>query len=394
MPEPTSRDPVRRGARPRPRVAGRVRGAAVRLRGAGGRARRAWRSARARRAAWRADPHVVALDLVRQVERVAPALPRRNLSRTFVADGRALLPAPAPELVSSLLPAAPAPATGAERLAAPVAADAVVLAKFALLGGVKLRAAYASGRLTLAVDGSGDLARQGRIRASHQVVGACDPALIPPLVAHGVLPGGACWLVEGWVDGAPLATGVSLAAAAAELLERLRGVHVGHGVEQLRLVDWWDAPRQEQWQETVETGIVPPLVADVVEGLLAAGGTVATSWCHGDLVASTVLRTPAGLVLVDWERAGVAPVMLDAARLHLFSGDPGRTLGEIHAGWAWPLAPGELGHAQQLALAHAFQLSAYALRRAGLEGHPRSAVYQRQAGRSVQRLAQVLDLPV
>lgn len=392
MPKPTARDRVRRASSSLPGAV-QVRGAAARVRGAAGRARGAWLRTRERRAAWRADPHVVALDLVRQVERVAPDLPRRHLPRTFVADGRALLPAPAPELVHSLLPGSPAPVTGAERLAAPVAADAVVLAKFALLGGVKLRAAYASRRLTLAVDGSGDLARQGRIRASHRVVGASDPDLIPPLVAHGVLPDGACWLVEGWVDGAPLATGVSLATAAPELLERLRQVHVAHGVEQLRLVDWWDAPRRARWQETVGTGIVPSPVADAVEGLLAAGGTVATSWCHGDLVASNVLRTPEGLVLVDWERAGVAPVMLDAARLHLFSGDPGRTLGDVRDRWSWPLAPGELGHAQQLALAHAFQLSSYALRRAGLEGHPRSAVYERQAGRSVQRLAQVLDLP-
>ncbi|GAA4878848.1 phosphotransferase [Serinicoccus chungangensis] len=371
----------------------RPQGVLAHTRGAVARGRRGWQASRTRRAAWRADPHVVALDLVRQVERVASDLPRRLLPRTFVAQGRALLPAPAPELVRSLLPASPAPPNGVERVASPVSADAVVLAKFALLGGVKLRAAYASPRLTLAVDGTGDLARLGRIRASHRVVGASDPDLIPPLVAHGVLPDGACWLVEGWVDGAPLATGVSLATAAAELLERLRQVHVGHGVEQLRLVDWWDVPRRARWQETVRTGIVPPLVDEAVGGLLDAGGTVTTSWCHGDLVASNVLRAPEGLVLVDWERAGVAPVMLDAARLHLFSADPGQTLVDVRARWAWPLSPGELGHAQQLALAHAFQLSAYALRRAGLEGHPRSAVYERQARRSVDRLVQVLDLP-
>ncbi len=353
------------------------------------------RAVRARRAAARRDPHAVALEMVRQVERRERPLPTRLVRRVFTAHGRALTAASAPESIASLIPEMLSEPAGRQHVRAAVAADAVVLAKFGVRGGIKLRAAYAGADLTVAVDGSGDLARLERILHSHRVVGAVDPTLIPPLVSSGSLPGGACYVVERWVHGRSVTTGSRLTEAAPEVLRRLRAVHLGHGVEQLPLGAWWDEMRQEWWEETVRAELVPPHVVDAVGALVGHDDrTVATSWCHGDLVASNVIDTDAGHVLIDWERAGVAPVMLDAARLHLFSGDPERTLADIRRQWSWETGPTEVDLTHQLALAHAYQLSAYPLRRAGLATHARAAVYERQARRQVARLAQVLDLPV
>lgn len=112
------------------------------------------------------------------------------------------------------------------------------------------------------------------------------------------------------------------------------------------------------------------------------------------MVASNVLRGADGrVVLIDWEHSRPAPVMVDGAKLHLFSATPDRTLEQVLTGLAsGPAAQGASSPAHDLALAHASFISRYPRRRAQLEGHHRLEVYERQVRRQAARLAQVLGL--
>lgn len=375
-----------------------------------------------RRVAVPVDRVGAALATMVEAERVEPMLPRTAEARTFWCSGRVMRRPELPDLFISLLPHTAregwsAQAPSVQVRSAPVAADLVVMAKFDVGEQTKLRAAYGQERMTLSVQpptqgGAGEVDRTVR---AHQVVGVHAPGLIPPLLGHGQLPGGSSYVVERWLDGAPLVDGKRLAAAAPEILAGLAAVHQGYGVRHVRWSERRDARWVERWSQTVAAGVVPDDVADRVAGLLERDGTLRVSWTHGDLAASNVLATTDGIVLVDWEHSQEAPIMLDAAKLHLFSADPAATLAAVldifGAGYASvdaqeiigapgppgapapalaPAPEGACTPAEELALCHARLLSNYPRRRAVLEGHPRAAVYERQVRKQVERLAQVL----
>jgi hypothetical protein len=108
-------------------------------------------------------------------------------------------------------------------------------------------------------------------------------------------------------------------------------------------------------------------------------------------VASNVLVGPDGLTLLDWEHSQEAPVMHDAAKLHLFCGDPATVLDQVAEVLGTPRRDGCFSGAEELVLVHAQLVGRYPERRARLRGHPRAEVYERQVRRQVERLEQVLD---
>lgn len=359
------------------------------LRGAGGRPGPAAAAARTRQA----------LSLVRRVERREDALPSAPTPRSFLVHGRAMVAEGGAGAGSELVPHSLRDAlrdggTDLARVRARVAADVLALAKFDLGAEAKLRAHYVERGLTLAAQpaarGSSD--GIGNAVAAHQVVARHAPGLGPRLRGHGRI-GRVPYLVEEWVEGTPALTSVGLAELAPQVVEGLARIHEGHGLVHVPLSAAWPAALGERWADTVATGLVPGPVGARVARLVAADREVRVSWTHGDLVASNVLRTPDGsVVLIDWEHARERPVMLDAAKLHLFSATPDRTLEELLDRLGRPGAPaGAYPVAEDLALAHVQLLSGYARRLAQLDGHARQEVYARQARRQVERLEQVLD---
>ncbi|WP_202879542.1 phosphotransferase [Serinicoccus kebangsaanensis] len=343
-----------------------------------------------------ADPvrarHRLALAVASEVERAEPALPRSHLPRLFRADGTVVRRGTLDTRHASLLPGGDrgeAAAAPAAQHRARVAADALVLAKFDLGRVVKFRAVYPAQDLTLAVRGALSGGARRSVKA-HEVVSVVDPDLIPPLVAHGTV-GRHEYLVERWVDGTPLSGRQALADVVPELAARLRRVHESFGVSASDIATWRQGSFAQRWAAVSATELLPDDLAEPVRRLLADPHQAwSVSWCHGDLAASNILSTPTGHVLVDWETSGAAPVMLDAAKLHLFSTDPERTARDLLA--AWP--PGPPGAAspprEQLVLAHAWFISAYPARRLKLRGHPREQIYEGQVRRQVELVRQLL----
>lgn len=342
-----------------------------------------------------------ALDLVADLERLEPVLPTRGASRQFLVRDRAVVAADLGETASALIPPSlrgklrPG-AQQVREVCAPVAADALALAKFDLRGEPKLRAHYVEHRLTLAVAPRPTVrgARDGVLNAvrAHDVVSAHAPDLIPPLLAHGRVGRRVRYLVEEWVPGDPVRTGVGLAGAAAQILDGLARVHRGHGVRSASLSQRWGKGFAERWEATRTSGILPDEVGTRVADLVAADRELRISWTHGDLVASNVLRSPGGeVVLVDWEHSHEGVIMQDAAKLHLFSADSGRILDLLLETWAHDARPGAYTVGEELLLAHARLLIRYPNRRADLEGHPRAKVYEKQVRRQVMLLGEVLD---
>ena len=83
--------------------------------------------------------------------------------------------------------------------------------------------------------------------------------------------------------------------------------------------------------------------------------------------------------------------MHDAAKLHLFCGDPGAVLGLVRQTLGTPRREGAFSGAEELVLVHAQLVGRYPGRRDRMRGHPRAEVYERQVRRQVERLEQVLD---
>lgn len=346
-----------------------------------------------------ADRLVTALAVVREAEALEPALPTRGEPTDFWARDRVVRRPEVPPVISGLVPAPMRSGWGEGReqvgdvrtLAAAVAAEVVVMGKFDVQARTKLRAGYGEERLTLAAQPPTPTGVDGIARAvqAHAVVGAHAPHLAPALLGHGRLVDGLPYVVERWLEGHPLGSAVQLSEAVAEILAGLAAVHRGHGTTDLRVSTHWPL-LQGRWAQTVATGLVPEDLARWVDGLLARDGALRISWTHGDLVASNVMRTPGGIVLIDWEHSGAAPIMNDAAKLHLFTAHPDRTLAATlealgsGAGGASRYSP-----AEELALSHAQLLSLYPRRSAKLVGHPRAEVYEKQVRRQVERLAEV-----
>ena len=368
----------------------------------GRRAARLVRSVRERRARppEREPPEARAHRALRQLAEVEdrePVLRTASSPRLFLVRDRAVVVAGLDPASSHLVPAPlrrslRAGAAGVTQVSGSVAADVVTLAKFDLGEQTKLRAHYVATGLTVAAQPPvrhGTDGTQNAVRA-HEVVARHAPGLAPRMLAHGQLVGGVRYVVEEWVDGAPVMTREGLCEVAPDVLRGLARLHDGYGVTHLAAGTVRGEVFAQRWARTVDTGVVPPVLAERLARVLEDDRMVRVSWTHGDLVASNVLRTPDGrVVLIDWEHSREDLLMKDAAKLHLFSAEPGRTLGQ-----ALDLLAGdepETAVAGELALAHAQLLSRYADRRATLVGHAREAIYEQQVRRQVQLLAAALE---
>lgn len=344
------------------------------------------------------DRLAAALEVVAQIEASAEVLPEVSGPVAFWGRGRVVRRPDVPPAVAGLIPrperqgwAQDAP--DVRELHSPTAADLVVMAKFDVHERTKLRAAYGEEGLTLAAQPKSPTGTDGigRIVQAHEVISRHAPHLMTDVLAYGRLPAGLPFVVERWLDGEPLSTADQLAAAAPEILAGFADVHRGHGINRVRLSAHW-APLRERWEQTRATGLLPEDLGAWVERLLARDATMRHSWVHGDLVASNVMRTARGLVLIDWEHSQEAPIMNDAAKLHLFVADPAALLATVLdvfddvEGVSDAYSP-----AEELALAHAQLLSHYPRRSAQLVGHPRAGVYDAQVRRQLERLAEVKD---
>lgn len=346
------------------------------------------------------DRLAVALEVVAQIEASAEALPQVSGAVRFWGRGRVARRPQVHPAVAGLIPRPERQGWDAEgpevrELRSATAADLVVMAKFDVHERTKLRAAYGEEGLTLAVQPTSTTGVDGiaRIVRAHEVVSRHAPHLMTDVLGHGRLPGGLPFVVERWLDGQPLGSSTELAAAAPEILAGLSAVHRGHGLTPVRLSDHW-APLAERWEQTRATGLIPDDLGAWVERLIARDATLRHSWVHGDLVASNVIRTAERLVLIDWEHSQQAPIMNDAAKLHLFVADPAQLLGRVLDDFADPRGRGSAGGgayspAEELALAHAQLISHYPRRSAKLVGHPRAEAYDKQVRRQVERLAEV-----
>ncbi|HSP60766.1 MAG TPA: hypothetical protein VLO09_06875, partial [Ornithinimicrobium sp.] len=341
---------------------------------------------------------VAALDLVAELERAEEVLPRSAGDRLLLAGGRVVRTSHLDPRVEAMVPrplrgtwSADDPSVRPVRV--PVAADVVVLGKLDLAAGTKLRAAYPAAGLVLAAQPAGPRGDHGITRSvrAHEVVDRHVPGLAPRLVAHGRTASGTRYLVEELVEGKPLGGAGALDARAAELLAALARLHAGHGTTRVSVRERWGSGVADRWDGTVATGVVPERIVREVAGLLGREDTLRISWAHGDLVASNVLARPGGLTLLDWEHSQEAPVMHDAATLHLFCGDPAAVLDLVGAALGTPAGEGTYSGAEELALVHVQLLGRYPGRRERLRGHPRAEVYEQQVRRQVERLEQVLQ---
>lgn len=341
------------------------------------------------------DRLAAALQIVAQVEASADVLPELAAPVRFWGRGRVVRRPQVSPAVEGLVPRPDRQGwqddAEVRELWSPTAADVVVMAKFDVHERTKLRAAYGEKGLTVAVQPRSPSGVDGiaRIVRAHEVVSQHAPWLMAAVLGHGQLPGGLPFVVERWLQGQTLGSAAELSQGAPAILDALSTVHRGHGVTPVRISDHW-APLAGRWDQTRASGLVPEELGRWVAELVARDGTLRHSWVHGDLVASNVLRTEDRLVLIDWEHSQEAPIMNDAAKLHLFAADTEDTLVTVldafggAGGGAEAYSP-----AEELALAHAQLISHYPRRSAQLVGHPRAGIYDRQVRRQLERLAQV-----
>lgn len=347
------------------------------------------------------DPSVLVrlsagITAVARVERAEHSLPASTAPTVFWARDRVVRRPQIPEDVERLIPrplrAGWAVETGdVQELTARLRADALVLAKFDIRDRVKLRAAYSHDGLTVSIQPPVVTGLNGVERAvlAHRIVDRHAPGLMPSHVAHGALTRGLPYLVERWLDGSALGSAVELDKAAPEILSGLASVHAGHGVRRVALSTAQRGPLLERWRRVRQTGIIPEPLGDWVAQLIDRDLDLRWSWTHGDMVASNVVRTASGIVLVDWEHSSEAPIMRDAAKLHLYAADPERTLDLVLSSFDPRTDQASYSLAEDLALSHVELLNRYPLRRQALAGHARAEIYERQVRRQVERLAQV-----
>lgn len=338
-----------------------------------------------------------AMDVVQRVEEMDPELPETRATRDFLTVDRVARRPGAETFMDTMVPSPLQGAwvqdrPGVQQALFPVAADLVVLAKFDLGEQVKLRAGYGDPRRTLAVAPvrpNGTCPITNSVRA-HEIVTRYAPGLIPRMLSHGELEEGLRYLVEEWVEGEPLTDSLRLAAHTPQILEGLGRVHEGYGIHGRSVSELWGGGFGEEWQAVRDAGLVPDGVGAAVAALIADNRRLRMSWSHGDLVASNVLSTPGGPVIIDWEHARERPVMHDAAKLHLFAADKEPLLGLLLSEWGDNLAEDGYTAAEELALMHAHFLSRAPARMVDLAGHRRSGVYTRQVTKQVALLGDVL----
>lgn len=351
----------------------------------------------------------VGLDVAAEIEAHAHDwLPRTSYPELFYARGRV---ARRPQIASSVAGLIPQPDREGwvpddpqvHQLTAKVAADLVVMGKFDVRERIKLRAAYGERGLTVAAQPRSQTGVDGiaRVVQAYEVVRIHAPHLMAPVLGWGRLPCGLPYVIERWLSGTPLHSSQALTEASPRILAGLADLHRGHGIRRVRLSQPWPW-LAERWAQTCRTGMVPSGLGSWVTRLIGQDRMLRHSWIHGDLVASNVLDTRDGLVLIDWEHAAEAPIMNDGAKLHLFSSDPEATMRQVLEQF------GQRGHgavrsravrwatssyspAEELALAHAQLISLYPRRSAALAGHPRASTYELQVQRQLKRLEQVRD---
>lgn len=335
--------------------------------------------------------------MLRELEARESSLPRAKRPGDFLGLDRAILRPEMDVELASMLPDGlqvpwPVEDSRVARLSAQVAADLLVLAKFDLSQEVKFRAAYASVGRTVAVQpvrSDGTCGVTNAVR-SHEIVDRYAPGLMPVLRSHGELRSGLRYLVEDWVDGAPLVTALRMAQELPHLVEGLSQIHQGYGVHATRLTERWRGFGQK-WQTVREVGLVPDVMGEQVAALIAADQRLRVSWSHGEFVASNVLGTEEGPVIIDWEHAAERPIMHDAARLHQFTAGKDSLLDLLLAEWGDQVAEGGYTPAEELAVMHARFLISAPSRMAELAGHQRQGIYARQVKRQVALLGDVLE---
>ncbi|MEX1907409.1 aminoglycoside phosphotransferase family protein [Janibacter sp. Y6] len=342
-----------------------------------------------------------ALLLVARLELDEPAVPDGGTHRDFLRGERFVACPRLPAGATHMLPTPWRLSWGSEgaghdlhRSRAAVAADAVILAKHDdPRAGLKLRSAYVDDARVVGVvpDVPGRASTALRVATSHAVVGRYAPYLIPPLLAMGDLTAGSGrYFVEGWVTGRPLMSPRRLGEAVGPLCDALTRVHAGYGTSALPLSRAPGAVTAGQWAVVRDLGLVPDAVAARVADLVERDVRVRCSWTHGDTVSSNVLSSGGEHVLVDWENAGFAPVMTDAAKLHLFAHDGPRALADLLEVFGRHRHGATCTAGEELALSHARLLAAYPARRRRLHGHPRAEAYELQVRRGALRLAEAL----
>ncbi|WP_289017346.1 phosphotransferase [uncultured Ornithinimicrobium sp.] len=349
------------------------------------------------------DRTLTALRLVAAIEATEEALPGVAGAVEFAVRGRVARRAGTLDGDTHLVPVGQRDGwrdpVGLRTASATVAADTVVLAKFDLDGQVKARARYADAGLTLSVqprDVATGVSGVQRVVRAQEVLASAAPRLVPPLVAHGRV-GGSDYVVEGWLDGQPLDNGWAMAEVMPEILQQLVRLYAGYGVAWSAPSAIWSDPMRPLWLAVRESGLVPEDSWREVGLLIDGDLRMRTSWVHGDPVASNILSTSEGLRFIDWEHSRPGPLMVDVAKLHLFSREPDRVLDllvDLLPGGQGGLDPGgaaRMGPYEELALMHARHLMGYPARSRRLVGHPRAKVYERQTARQVERLLSTLE---
>lgn len=347
------------------------------------------------------DGRQVALAAVRAIEKEQAALPPALPSELLAVD-RLIAREDLPARVRTMLPSPWRHRWDPQdpafvRFRESIAADLIVQAKYDLGPTVKLRAAYGEAGLVLGVlpEKASGVRGVSRTIQAHVVVGRYAPHLIPPLVAFGEVEASICYVLEKWVDGRPLMTSGRLAGAVPAVVAALQEVHRGYGSTRMPLSRW--APDlSADWAALGGTGLVPQPLLDQVAALIDRDATLRCSWTHGDPVSSNVVMTDEGVVLIDWENAGNAPVMIDGAKLHLFADAPQETLATVLESLGHQAGRGLGGSVyspqEELALVHARSLAIHPRRAARLAGHAREEKYAQQSRRQVERLAEALAI--
>ncbi len=346
-----------------------------------------------------------AMSALAVVEHRSTALPSVLRWRQFTVSGSAayqpaaLTASPSPTGTGLPAKIAPAEPPAATPLTAPVAADAVVIGKFDRGRQARMRAFYSAEGLCARVQAAAPRAEREHgvsrsVRAA-QVVSPHRPGLIPLMVDHGTVLGGrTAYLVEKTVHGHNPTDPTQVAEAMAAVATELGVVQDAVGVTAAKLSAVVSPRFLERWGDLVDAKHVPRRLAAAVDKLIAKDDHLEVSFTHGDLVTSNVLRTDRGIVLIDWEYAGFAPIAFDLAKMHVNSGPAGPAL-EVLADALGERVGHRSGHyplVEQLALAHVVVLSRLEARVRRAKAAQRMEPLRRQTHKRVAALGALMAL--
>lgn len=351
-------------------------------------------------------PAEAALALVAEAEHhalaPAPSATFRVAGRVARRDGP-LDEALRPDTLSDPLAREAAQLRGGDTVEAASRAALVVVGKLAAADTVKARAYLATDEAlcALKVWGPSRGAVGRREQAARERIAEIPAYLAPPVLAAGALPSGGHFVLEPAVLGTAPANAAQRDAAVDELLPTLARAYRAYGVT--------DRPLREVEDDDLEAGAaagfaalpegcvptaseVRALVGEVAR-LVARDRLLPCALCHGDLVASNVIRDRDGqLHLVDWELAGDGPIAFDVGKLLVNTSDPvavsarhQHALQPFHGyglrRYTWP---------QQLTLYLANRLSRVPRARATAERAGRMPQFERQYQRYLRMLRELV----